>query len=108
MYHFLVDVVGVDIDQQNVTDQNTADLSAAGADEPDHIFNDDLLNDCTNEPSAKDRDDAPVSGVVRNYLIGIKERLSKELKDHGMPLCYKEGHFSSRSLFCNVQSCTIT
>jgi hypothetical protein len=34
-----------------------------------------------------------VAGVIQNYLIGIKERLNKEIKDYGMPLCYREGHF---------------
>ena len=47
----------------------------------------------SHEPSSKDSDDAPVSGVTSTYLAGLKEKLSRQMKGNDLPACYKTGTF---------------
>lgn len=63
------------------------------SDEPDIILDDDPLEDSDSQAKHHSESDIHLTGVVKTYLVGLKNKLDREIDGHGMPLCYVEGHF---------------
>jgi len=73
------------------------DISALDSpdDEDSSNFDDDelLQEDPDGLPSKESEADTPISGIVQTYFLELKERLSREITLHKIPLCYQQGHF---------------
>ena len=57
------------------------------------IFRDDPLDQSESYASNDADAETPLVGVVQTYLVGLRETLSRQIKDRGKPVCYMEGHF---------------
>ena len=78
-----------------------------GLDDDSSLFDDDdLLNEPSNDlPSKESEPNVPISGIVQTYFLELKERLSREIALHKMPLCYQQGHFWIRPIESYFSMC---
>jgi hypothetical protein len=57
------------------------------------IFHDDPLDQSESHASYDADPETPLVGVIQTYLVGLRETLSRLIKDRSKPVCYMEGHF---------------
>src|ERR1700751_2335807 len=75
---------------------NMQDIDSDVDIEPESAFDDDDPSaghqSDPHVPNEGESDISPV-GVIQTYLVGLRETLSRQIKDRGKPVCYMEGHF---------------
>jgi hypothetical protein len=71
------------------------DVSVLDGPEDEIVFDDDdLLREHSDNLSTNEAEgDVPISGIVQTYFLELKERLTREIALHKMPVCYQQGHF---------------
>jgi len=76
-------------------DSNLSDLlESLGLedDEPESLGDDELVGE-EEPPPESPEDSVTPSGIVQAYLLGLKERLSREIEGKRMPKCYQQHQF---------------